>query len=119
MPAKKNEIHFVLGSSSKRRKELLGQIGVFPDKIVKPNIEENIFNKEVPLSYVKRMAMEKMDFVQNKYPESLILTADTVVAVGRRILPKTFLREELLNYLALLCHGQLYQYYSHQKMQDM
>ena len=102
MSAKKNEIHFVLGSSSNRRKELLGQIGVFPDKIVKPNIEENIFNKEVPLSYVKRMAMKKMDFVQNKYPESLILTADTVVAVGRRILPKTFLREELLSYLDLL-----------------
>ena len=102
MSTKKNEIHFVLGSSSPRRKELLGQIGIFPDTIVKPNIQETIFKKEIPLSYVKRMAKLKMDFVQNKYPQSIILTADTVVSVGRRVLSKTFLKEELVSYLGLL-----------------
>ena len=102
MSAKKNEIHFVLGSSSPRRKELLSQIGVFPDKIVSPNIEENVLKKEVPLSYVKRMVEQKMNFVQKKYPKSLILTADTIVSVGRRVLSKTFVREELLKHLDLL-----------------
>ena len=102
MSAKKNEIHFVLGSSSPRRKELLSQIGVFPDKIVSPNIEENVLKKEVPLSYVKRMVEQKMNSVQKKYPKSLILTADTIVSVGRRVLLKTFVREELLKHLDLL-----------------
>ena len=69
MSAKKNEIHFVLGSSSPRRKELLSQIGVFPDKIVSPNIEENVLKKEVPLSYVKRMVEQKMNFCSKEIPE--------------------------------------------------
>ena len=90
MSVMKNEIHFVLGSSSPRRKDLLEQIDIFPDKIVKPNIQEDILSRELPLTYVKRMAENKMISVREKYPESLILTADTIVTVGRRILTKTF-----------------------------
>ena len=45
--------------------------------------------KELPLNYVKRMAVEKSLILQPKYENSIILTADTVVALGRRILPKT------------------------------
>ena len=81
--------HFILGSSSKRRLELLSQIGIKPDLVLSPNINEEIFSKELPRIYVKRMSLEKNIAFQQKYPESLILTADTVVSVGRRILPKT------------------------------
>ena len=81
--------HFILASSSKRRLELLSQIGVKPDLILSPNIDEKIFSKELPHIYVKRMSLEKNRVFQQKYPESIILTADTIVSVGRRILPKT------------------------------
>ena len=81
--------HFILASSSKRRLELLSQIGIKPDLILSPNIDENIFSKELPRIYVERMSLEKNKVFQQKYPESIILTADTVVSVGRRILPKT------------------------------
>ena len=91
--------HFILASSSQRRLELLSQIGVKPDVILSPNIDEKIFSKELPRIYVKRMSLEKNRVFQQKYPQSIILTADTVVSVGRRILPKTMdanLAEECL-----------------------
>jgi len=81
--------HFILGSSSSRRLGLLSQIGIKPDLILSPNIDEKIFSKELPRIYVQRMSLEKNKVFQQKYPQSIILTADTVVAIGRRILPKT------------------------------
>ena len=48
--------HFILASSSKRRLELLSQIGINPDLILSPNIDEKIFSKELPHIYVKRMS---------------------------------------------------------------
>ena len=51
--------HFILASSSQRRLELLSQIGIKPDLILSPNIEENIFSKELPRIYVERMSLEK------------------------------------------------------------
>ena len=80
---------FILGSQSERRLELLNQIGVKPDLILNPNINETKKINELPLNYVKRMAIEKNYIFQAKYSGSIILTADTVVSVGRRILPKT------------------------------
>ena len=80
--------HFILGSGSERRIDLLKQIGVKPDLILTPNINEASKYKELPLSYVKRMAVDKNMVFQNKYPQSIILTADTIVSVGSRILPK-------------------------------
>ncbi len=81
--------HFILGSSSTRRFELLNQIGVKPDLILSPNIDEEIFYKELPRLYVERMSLKKNRVFQQQYFQSIILTADTVVSVGRRILPKT------------------------------
>tara|TARA_B100000900_G_scaffold410918_1_gene429628 strand:- start:430 stop:1032 length:603 start_codon:yes stop_codon:yes gene_type:complete len=81
--------HFILGSSSKRRLKLLSQIGVQPDLILSPNINENLNSKELPRIYVKRMSIEKNRVFQKDYSQSIVLTADTVVSVGRRILPKT------------------------------
>tara|TARA_B100000886_G_scaffold22057_1_gene14027 strand:+ start:165 stop:767 length:603 start_codon:yes stop_codon:yes gene_type:complete len=81
--------HFILGSSSSRRLGLLSQIGIKPDLILSPNIDEKILSKELPLTYVERMSIEKNRVFQQEYSQSIILTADTVVSVGRRILPKT------------------------------
>ena len=81
--------HFILASSSKRRLELLSQIGIKPDLILSPNIDEKIFSKELPRIYVERMSLEKNSVYQKNYSQSIILTADTIVSVGRRILPKT------------------------------
>ena len=80
--------HFILASSSKRRLELLSQIGIKPDLILSPNIDEKIFSKELPRLYVERMSLEKNKVFQQEYSQSIILTADTVVSVGKRILPK-------------------------------
>ena len=80
---------FLLGSASPRRLDLLNQIGINPDLVDAPNIDETNLKKELPLNYVKRMAIEKSLILQPKYENSIILTADTVVALGRRILPKT------------------------------
>ena len=95
--------HFILASSSQRRLELLSQIGINPDLILSPNIDEKIFSKELPRIYVERMSLEKNRVFQQKYPQSIILTADTVVSVGRRILPKTMdvnLAEECLKLIS-------------------
>ena len=94
--------HFILASSSKRRLELLSQIGIKPNLILSPNINEDIFSKELPRIYVKRMSLEKNIVFQRKYPESIILTADTVVCVGRRILPKTIDRNTAEECLKLI-----------------
>ncbi len=94
--------HFILASSSKRRLELLGQIGIKPDLILSPNINEAKFSKELPHIYAKRMSLEKNIVFQLKYPKSIILSADTVVCVGSRILPKTMDRNTAEECLKLI-----------------
>ena len=80
--------NFILASGSARRITLLDQLGIAPDLILTPNIDEKINLKELPINYVKRMANEKNFVFQVNYPHSIILSADTIVTVGRRILPK-------------------------------
>ena len=79
---------FILASGSKRRLELLNQISIKPDLVLTPDINETNYSQELPLNYVKRMSVEKNKVFQTKYSQSIILTADTVVSLGRRILPK-------------------------------
>ncbi len=99
---KNNNIKFILGSSSPRRLSLLKQINIYPDTIYDPDINEEIYKKELPLSYVKRMASEKMKIVKKKFPNDLILTADTVVYVGRKIMNKTDDKIEAFQFLKIL-----------------
>ena len=80
---------FILASGSKRRLELLNQIRIKPDLVLTPDINETYYSQELPLNYVKRMSVEKNKVFQTKYSQSIILSADTVVSLGRRILPKT------------------------------
>lgn len=78
---------FILGSSSHWRYQLLTQIGIAPDRIVGPDIDETPQPKEAPRIYVERIALEKLKAIE--IPDAYILTADTTVAVGRRLLGKT------------------------------
>lgn len=77
----------VLGSASPRRRELLAQLGLTPDAVRAPDIDETPRKGELPRAYVARMAREKALALPMAEGE-VILSADTTVAVGRRILGK-------------------------------
>ncbi len=79
----------VLASASPRRLDLLTQILVVPDAVDPADIDETPRKGELPEPYAARMALEKAQAVAPRHPGSLILSGDTVVAAGRRILPKT------------------------------
>jgi septum formation protein len=78
-------VRLILGSASPRRKELLAQLGVTPDAILPPDIDETPRKGELPRAYAARLAREKALAVPG---DDLILCADTTVALGRRILGK-------------------------------
>ncbi len=77
----------ILGSASPRRRELLAQIGVVADHIRPPEIDETPGKSELPRPYCARMALEKAQAVEAD-PDDIVLSADTTVALGRRILGK-------------------------------
>ena len=77
----------ILGSASPRRRELLAQLGLTPAEIRAPDIDEAPIKGERPRTYVARMARQKA-LALACGPDEVILTADTTVAVGRRILGK-------------------------------
>ena len=78
----------VLASASSRRIELLAQIGIVPQSVIPADIDETPITKELPRPHAVRLAREKAIAVAAQAPDCWILAADTVVAVGRRILPK-------------------------------
>ncbi|MFM9976596.1 MAG: Maf family protein [Sphingomonadaceae bacterium] len=78
----------VLASASPRRRDLLARIGIVPDVIDPADIDESALPGELPRLHVARLANAKAHAVAARHPDSLVLAADTVVAVGRRILPK-------------------------------
>src|SRR5215510_12586349 len=79
----------VLASASPRRRDLLRQIGIVPDLVDPADIDETPAKGELPPGHVVRLAEAKARAVQPRHPGAFILAADTVVACGRRILPKT------------------------------
>ncbi|MFN3823063.1 MAG: Maf family protein [Pseudorhodobacter sp.] len=80
-------MRLILGSASPRRRDLLAQIGVVPDAVLPPDINEDPLKGELPRAYCARIAAEKARAVAGG-PDDLILCADTTVALGRRILGK-------------------------------
>src|SRR5260370_5544974 len=78
----------VLASASPRRLELLRQIGIAPDHVEPADIDETPHPGELPAGHVVRLAEAKARAVRPRHPDAFILAADTVVACGRRILPK-------------------------------
>jgi len=78
----------VLASASPRRLDLLARIGVVPDAVIPADVDESVPKGELPRVHAMRLAREKALAVSANEPDALVLGADTVVAVGRRILPK-------------------------------
>lgn len=78
-------LNLVLASSSARRKDLLERIGVIPERISSPNIDESPYKGELGRDYAMRMAQEKAVAIERSSNE-IILAGDTSVVVGRRIL---------------------------------
>jgi len=76
----------ILASASPRRRELLARLGIEPARVVHADIDETPRKAEVPRAYAARMAREKALAAAD--PAAHVLAGDTVVAVGRRILPK-------------------------------
>ena len=78
----------ILASSSPRRIELLAQIGIAPDLIDPADIDETPLKAEAPARLAQRLACSKAAVVAERHPQDIVLAADTVVAVGRRLLEK-------------------------------
>ena len=76
----------VLASASPRRRELIARLGIEPVQVVGADIDETPRKGELPRDYAVRMAREKAEAAAD--PEAFVLAGDTVVAAGRRILPK-------------------------------
>ena len=76
----------ILASASPRRRDLLARLGVEPARVMAADIDETPRNGELPRVYAARMAREKALAVEA--PGACVLAGDTVVAAGRRILPK-------------------------------
>lgn len=80
------EPELVLASASPRRRELIARLGIVPARIAAADIDETPARGELPRVYAARMAREKAEAVAA--PGAHILAGDTVVALGRRVLPK-------------------------------
>lgn len=91
-----------MASASPRRRDLLRQIGIVPDEILPADLDETPQKGETPRALALRLARQKAFAVAADRPGAVVLAADTVVSVGRRILPKTEDRAE-----AELCLGLL------------
>ncbi|MEO1140570.1 MAG: nucleoside triphosphate pyrophosphatase [Pseudomonadota bacterium] len=94
-------MRLILGSGSPRRRELLAQIGVVADDVRPPDIDETPRNAELPRPYCLRMAREKACAVRAE-DDDIVLSADTTVAVGRRILGKPDDVEQAAAFLHLM-----------------
>jgi septum formation protein len=95
-------MRLVLASASPRRLDLLARIGVAPDAVAPADIDESVPTGELPRDHALRLAREKAVAVAANNSDALVLAADTVVAVGRRILPKVDDEATLRACMALL-----------------
>ncbi len=96
-----DKMQLILGSGSPRRLELLAQIGVVPDAVSPPDINEDVAKGELPRDYVKRIAAQKSAAIIAG-PGEIVLVADTTVALGRRIMGKPVDAAEARAFLSLL-----------------
>ena len=92
----------VLASASPRRYDLLTQIGLIPDAVIAAEIKECPETLETPPELARRLALAKLTHVGGRLSGDFVLAADTVVGVGRRILPKPADREAAAQCLNLL-----------------
>jgi septum formation protein len=96
----KNNHRLILASASPRRLDLLKQVGIIPDAVIPADIDETPLKAELPRDHALRLAIGKASAISE--PDSFILAADTVVAVGRRILSKAETEEQARACLSLI-----------------
>ena len=84
----------VLASASPRRLDLLARLGIVPDRVIATDIDETPTRGETPRPHAARLALGKAESAVAQAPDALVLAADTVVGVGRRILPKAETEEQ-------------------------
>lgn len=92
----------ILASASPRRRDLLAQIGIAPAAIDPADIDETPLEAELPRDYAARVSRQKARSVSGRHPDQIVLAADTVVACGRRILPKAETEHQARACLSLL-----------------
>jgi septum formation protein len=92
----------VLASASPRRLDLLAQAGIRPDAIDPADVDETPSKGELPRRHAERLARAKLEIAAARNGSAYVLAADTVVAVGRRILPKAETEDQARSCLALL-----------------
>lgn len=92
----------ILASASPRRRDLLKQIGIVPAEILAADLDETPQKAELPRALAQRLCQAKAAAVAKLRPAALVLAADTVVGLGRRILPKAETPEEVTDCLELL-----------------
>lgn len=92
----------VLASASPRRLELLARIGVVPDRVAPVDLDESPRKAELPRHLAVRLARAKAEAAHALHPDAIVLAADTVVGVGRRILGKPADETEARRFLDLL-----------------
>jgi septum formation protein len=92
----------VLASASPRRLELLRQVGVVPDAVEAADVDESPLPKETPRRLAERLSRAKAEAVAARRPDAFVLAADTVVALGRRVLPKAEDEQQVRDCLELL-----------------
>lgn len=102
MPGAPDRLELILASASPRRLELLAQVGVVPDRVLPADVDETPRKAETPAVLAGRLARTKARAVADRHPDALILAADTVVAVGRRLLEKPADAAEAERFLRLL-----------------
>jgi len=98
---KAGPVRLVLASTSPRRRDLLARIGVTPDSVAAPDIDETPLKDELPRAYVQRIALGKAQAVA-RADDQIVLAGDTTIAVGRRILGKPEDEADLRRMLGLL-----------------
>lgn len=92
----------ILASASPRRLDLLKQAGIVPNLVVPADIDETPLKAELPPAYAQRIAAAKAAKLKTDYPGHIILSADTVVGLGRRILPKAETEDQARECLSLM-----------------
>lgn len=94
-------MRLILGSGSPRRRELLSVLGIVPDAVIAPDIDEDPHEAELPRRYCARIAAEKSQAIDAD-ADDIVICADTTVALGRRILGKPADEDEARRFLDLL-----------------
>ena len=93
---------FILASGSPQRLRLLENAGFMPDQVISADVDETPLTGELPARYVRRIAILKAQAVAQKHPNTCILAADTVIAVGKRIIRKALTEDQARETLGIL-----------------